>query len=265
MGGSALPRERLQKFLARAGVASRRASEKLIREGLVTVNGAAVSVLGTQVDPERDEVAVQGRPVRLEARRYFLHYKQSGVVTTMQDPKERPSIGEVVDTLGTRVVPVGRLDIDAEGAILLTDDGVLANLLTHPRHQVERIYLVLVQGRPSAAALAKLVAGVRLEDGLAFAKSAHSFAERGDDCWIQVTVTEGRNHLVKRLCAAIGHPVKRLFRPFHGGLSIFGMNPGDSRELRTEEVALSYAHANGQAPSAATPFLPANEGSERQQ
>ncbi len=240
--------ERLQKVLARAGVASRRAAEALITAGQVKVNGKVVTTLGTKVDPVKDLIVVKGRPVTSDApRRYFLLYKPPGVVTTLKDPEGRPSVGDYLSEIGGRVFPVGRLDYDAEGALLLTDDGELANKLMHPKHQVPRTYLAKVKGQPTEGSLAKLVSGVRLEDGPAKAVSAQEFRKQAKNTWLKLVVTEGRQHLIKRLCAAIGHPVLRLYRPVHASIGITGVRPGQWRPLTNDEIRRVKAVADGKS------------------
>ncbi len=242
--------ERLQKFLARAGVASRRETEKLIASGRVAVNNQTVIVMGTKVAPGSDLVTVDGRLVDTpEARSYFLFYKPPGVVTTMQDPQGRPTIADYVDQIPARVFPVGRLDYDAEGALLLTDDGALAHRLTHPKFGVLRVYLAKVRGVPTPETLEKLRRGVRLEDGAASPQTVEIFEKAEKNTWLQIAVTEGRPHLIKRLCAAIGHPVQRLFRPSHGGLAIGGLQPGEMRALSAAEIAQVRRVAQGERPS----------------
>ncbi|HEY6003279.1 MAG TPA: pseudouridine synthase [Anaeromyxobacter sp.] len=229
--------ERLQKFLASAGVASRRRAEELIASGRVKVNERAVTQLGTKVDPEKDLVTVDGKLVsRPEARAYLLLYKPPGCVTTASDPEGRPTALDYLRGVRTRVFPVGRLDWDAEGAVLFTDDGELANRLAHPRYGHRRVYLVKVRGDPAPEALARMVAGVRLEDGPARALEAavHERAEK--NVWIRVTVGEGRHHLVKRLCEAVDLRVSRLFRPEFGGVTVEGLRPGEFRPLSAAEV-----------------------------
>jgi 23S rRNA pseudouridine2605 synthase len=249
--------ERLQKFLARAGVASRRAAEVLITEGRVTVNGAKVTELGSKVDAEKDAVAVDGKPITLAPERtWWLLNKPEGVVTTITDPQGRPTIGDFVKSTGKRLFPVGRLDYDAEGALLLTDDGETMNRLLHPRYQVARTYLVKVKGEPSDATLTKLRGGVRLEDGMAAPAKVERFDKAEANTWLEIVVTEGRPHLVKRLCAAIGHPVVRLFRPAQAGIAVGDLEPGDLRPLTPEEIATLKAVAEGAPPPPLTLKLP---------
>jgi 23S rRNA pseudouridine2605 synthase len=232
-----LTTERLQKFLAGAGVASRRKAEELVAAGRVQVNGVVIKEMGTRVDPSRDLVVVDGKPVDTGGRtRYLLLYKPPGCVTTLSDPQGRPTVARYLAGVKERVFPVGRLDWDAEGALLFTTDGDLANRLAHPRYGHRRTYLVKVKGDPGVGSLDRMLAGVRLEDGPAKALEA-AFHERVEkNSWIRVVVGEGRRHLVKRLCESVGLDVLRLFRPEFGGVSVAGLRPGHSRELRPEEV-----------------------------
>jgi 23S rRNA pseudouridine2605 synthase len=248
--------ERLQKFLARAGVASRRAAETLITQGRVAVNGKAVLELGTKVEPH-DAVSVDGKPVAAAGERaWFLLHKPAGVVTTLTDPQGRPTVRDLVEKTGRRVFPVGRLDYDAEGALLFTDDGETANRLLHPRYQVPRTYLVKVKGDPTDATLEKLRGGVRLEDGMATPQRVERFERAEANTWVVLVVTEGRPHLVKRLCAAVGHPVVRLYRPAQAGIGIGKLEPGELRALKPEEIAQVHAVAKGEPPAEVELKLP---------
>jgi len=235
-----MPSERLQKFLARAGVASRRKAEEIIAAGRVSVNGQVVRELGSKVEPDRDLVAVDGKAaLPRETERYFLLYKPPGCVTTLSDPQGRPTAAAYLARVEDRVFPVGRLDFDAEGAVLFTTDGELANRLAHPRYGHRRIYLVKVKGGDAErleAGLRRMVEGLRLEDGpaRALAAAVHERAER--NVWVRIEVGEGRHHLVKRLCEAVGLQVLRLFRPEFGGISVKGLRPGHFRPLEAEEV-----------------------------
>ncbi|HEX9288800.1 MAG TPA: pseudouridine synthase, partial [Anaeromyxobacteraceae bacterium] len=213
--------ERLQKFLATAGVASRRKAEELITTGRVSVNSKRVTELGTKVDPARDLVAVDGKLVSArEEHRYYLLYKPSGCVTTLSDPEGRPTAAAYLDAVRERVFPVGRLDYDAEGAVLFTTDGELANRLAHPRYGHQRVYLAKVKGEPASEQLERMVSGLRLEDGPARALQAEVHERAEVNTWIRIVVGEGRYHLVKRLCEAVGLQVLRLFRPEFGGISV---------------------------------------------
>lgn len=223
--------ERLQKVLARAGVGSRRAAEELIADGRVTVNGK-VAVLGARVDVETDLVCVDG--LHIGVRPDLVHYllnKPVGVVTTADDPQGRPT---VLDGLPAepRVFPVGRLDMDTEGLLLLTNDGELAHRLTHPSHGVEKEYVAHVEGTPSRGALRQLREGVELDDGM----TAPAAASSPGPGLIRLVIHEGRNRQVRRMCDAVGHPVLRLVRTRIGPLRDQRLAPGDWRELTREEV-----------------------------
>ncbi|WP_242356246.1 pseudouridine synthase, partial [Anaeromyxobacter sp. SG64] len=250
---------RLQKFLAEGGVASRRKAEELILAGRVKVNAQRVTQLGSRVDPERDLVTVDGKLVsRRDTKSYYLLYKPPGCVTTASDPEGRPTALEYLRGVKERVFSVGRLDYDAEGAVLFTDDGELANRLAHPRYGHRRTYLVKVRGEPPPGALERMVAGVRLEDGPARALEAvpHEHAEK--NVWIRVVVGEGRFHLVKRLCEAVGLFVQRLYRPEFGGVTVEGLRPGQFRaltpvELRALKTSIGLGGAAPAAGAAAAP------------
>jgi len=249
--------ERLQKFLAAGGVASRRRSEALITAGRVKVNDRVVTELGTRVDPGRDLVTVDGRLVSPpEQKSYYLLYKPPGCVTTASDPEGRPTAQQYLATVRARIFPVGRLDYDAEGAVLFTDDGELAQRLAHPRYGHRRVYLVKVKGEPDDRALSRMVAGVELEDGSARALEAtvHERTER--NVWIRLVVGEGRYHLVKRLCEVVGLSVQRLFRPEFAGVTVEGLRPGEFRPLSAKEVT-SMRQQVGLAPGPARPAAPA--------
>ncbi len=240
--------ERLQKFLARGGVASRRKAEELISAGRVTVNSERVTELGTKIDPARDLVAVDGKLVSAsEERHYYLLYKPSGCVTTLSDPEGRPTAAAYLATVKERVFPVGRLDYDAEGAVLFTTDGETANRLSHPRYGHRRVYLVKVKGAPRQEQLERMVSGVRLEDGPARAFEAELHERVEKNTWIRIAVGEGRNHLVKRLCEKAGLQVLRLFRPEFAGVSVEGLRPGCFRALDHGEVR-SLQRLVGSAP-----------------
>jgi len=220
---------RLNAYLARAGVASRRGADELIKAGRVRVNGEP-GQLNTFVE-SRDRVEVDGRRVELQRLTYILLNKPAGVVTTARDPQRRKTVVEFVPP-GTRVVPVGRLDVDTTGALLLTNDGPLAHRLAHPRYGVEKVYEVDVEGKPGSPALRRLREGVELDDGVtAPARARRLAAER-----IELTIHEGRNRQVKRMLEAVGHPVRRLHRSAYAGLTLEGLEPGRWRELEPFEV-----------------------------
>jgi len=241
--------ERLQKFLARSGIASRREAERLIASGRIAINNRTVTTLGTKVDADKDLVTKDGKLVSPPSElSYYILYKPGGVVTTLDDPKHRPTVADLIRSLKVRVFPVGRLDYDAEGALLLTNDGELAQRLMHPKFSVARLYLAKVRGVPSEQSLARLRAGVRLEDGVAAAQTAEVYRRVERNCWLKLIVLEGRAHLIKRLCAAVGHPVQRLFRPSHGGISAEGLKPGELRALSRQEVNTVRQIAAGAPP-----------------
>jgi 23S rRNA pseudouridine2605 synthase len=220
---------RLNAYLARAGIASRRGADELIRAGRVRVNGEEAG-LATVVSPG-DRVEVDGQAVEPEPLTYVLLHKPAGVVTTAHDPQGRPT---VVGLVGheRRVVPVGRLDADTTGALLLTNDGPLANRLAHPRYEVDKVYVAEVEGRPSADALRRLAEGVELEGGL----TAPAEVRRLGPSRLELVLHEGRKHQVKRMCEAVGHPMRRLHRRQYAGLTVEDLEPGEWRELRADEV-----------------------------
>lgn len=221
---------RLNAYLARAGVASRRGADELIRAGRVRVNGEPGG-LATVVGG-RDVVEVDGRRVAPQALAHVLLHKPAGVVTTARDPQGRAT---VVDLVGhdRRVVPVGRLDVETTGALLLTNDGQLAHRLAHPRYGVEKTYVADVEGVPSDDSLHRLAEGVQLDDG----RTAPARVRRLGRSRLELVLHEGRNRQVRRMCEAVGHPVRRLHRGGYAGLDLRGLAPGEWRELRRDEVA----------------------------
>ena len=231
-----MPAERLQRLLSRAGYGSRRACEELILKGRVTLN-RKVAVIGDRADSEQDEVWVDGIPLNLDPSvRYYALHKPAGVVTTMRDPQGRPDIRAHLPADGPRVFPVGRLDRDTEGLLLLTNDGDLANGLMHPRYGVEKEYLAEVEGTPTTRHLGRLRRGVELEDGHARAKSARVAGRSGERGAVRVVMTEGRKREVRRLLAAVGLPVTRLVRVRVGPIKLGRLAPGEVRELTHDEV-----------------------------
>ena len=239
--------QRLQKVLAAAGVASRRASEQLIAEGRVTVNGELASV-GQKVDPVADAVLVDGERVNIDPDRvYLLLNKPQGVVTTADDPEGRPTVLDLVN-LPQRLFPVGRLDQDTEGLLLLTNDGDLAHALTHPSYEVERVYVALVPGPVRRRTLAALREGVELEDGLARPKRARVLEEERSKALVEIVMTEGRKREVRRMLGALGLQVERLARVQFGGVELGDLRQGKWRFLTQAEIGTLHA-AIGDGPT----------------
>jgi 23S rRNA pseudouridine2605 synthase len=231
--------ERLQKILSRAGIASRRAAERLMVEGRVTVNGSTVRELGTKADAAHDDIRVDGRRIRLpERHRYLLLNKPRGYVTTRSDPQRRPTVIDLIGGVKEYVYPVGRLDYDSEGLLLLTNDGDLAARLTHPRHGVPRVYEARVLGIPDAHDLDRLARGIVIEGRKTEPAEIKLQPRRGDDrhATLLVTIREGRNRQVRNMCEAIGHPVAALRRVAIGPIRDARLKVGHWRELSEQEV-----------------------------
>lgn len=229
--------ERLQKVLANAGVASRRHCEELILEGRVKVNGAVVKTLGTKADPEKDKIEVNGKLLKLQASKiYLMLNKPAGYVTTANDPQGRPTVIDLVSDAGVRVYPVGRLDFDTEGLLLLTNDGEITYALTHPKHEVGKTYHALVQGVPDPDKLKRFQKGLRLADGLTAPAGVKPVKKVRGNTWLEITIYEGRNRQVRRMCETIGHPVIKLKRIKLGFLTLDKLEEGKYRQLTKEEV-----------------------------
>lgn len=231
---------RLQKYLSRAGVASRRRGEAMIVAGRVRVNGEVVRELGVRVDPGQDVVEVDGRRVGLAAPVWIALHKPRGCVTTRRDPRGRPTVYDLLPERFSGLFHVGRLDYGSEGLLLLTNDGDVAYRLLHPRYGVRRVYDVVVEGAPvPEAALQQLAAGVELGDGAARAERVKVLKppRRPGLSRLRLVMREGRKREVRRLCAAIGHPVRRLVRRRYGPIALGGLGRGEWRELTPEEVA----------------------------
>jgi len=230
---------RLQKFLSAAGVTSRRAAEELIRQGRVKVNGHIVTDMGQVVDLVKDEVRVDGRKVAApaSAREYILLHKPAGFVTTLQDPYGRPTVRELLKDIAIRVYPVGRLDMDTSGLLLMTNDGGLANRLTHPSYGVEKEYLARIRGLPPLSVLSGLERGVELEDGLTAPAKVRLIKGGKQNSVLALTIREGRNRQVRRMLEVVGHPVTRLKRVRYGPLTLAGLSEGEWRHLEIGEVA----------------------------
>ena len=230
---------RLQKILSQAGVASRRAAERLIAEGRVTINGRTVAEMGTKADPTADDIRVDGRRVKsAERRRYILLYKPSGYVTTRSDPERRRTVVDLLAGIREYIYPVGRLDYDSEGLLLLTNDGDLAARLTHPRHGVERTYEARVAGMPDDDALEHLRKGIPL-DGRRTRPAVVMLLNAGrrePEGLVRLTIREGRNRQVRRMLEAVGHPVRSLKRTRFGPVSDRHLKAGQWRELTPDEL-----------------------------
>ncbi len=240
---SAAPREagprhedRLQKIIAGAGISSRRAAEELILAGRVRVNGRIVTELGAKADPREDKIEVDGKRLVAEDLVYYVLHKPKNVVSTLSDPEGRPTVGEMLGRLGGRVYPVGRLDFPTSGVILATNDGAFANGLLHPRRAVPKTYVVKVQGLMSAEDLDRWREGVELDDGPTLPATARLIRHEEDKTWFEVTITEGRNHQIRRMGDATGFRVMRLARTSFAGITHDGLKPGQLRPLTSEEL-----------------------------
>ena len=230
---------RLQKILSAAGVASRRASEQLILEGRVTVNGETIRELGTKADPEKDAIKVDGRRIKTDpAKRYIALYKPKGYVTTRKDPEGRRTVMDLIDD-SQYIYPVGRLDYDTEGLVLMTTDGDLAARLMHPRHEVDKEYEVIVLGAPDPRAIEKLKKGVYIEGGRTSPAHVHvgsTVKGHKPTTLLMITIREGRNRQIRKMCSAVGLPVRDLRRIRMGPITLGRLKPGQWRDLTPPEL-----------------------------
>lgn len=229
--------ERLQKVMAQSGVASRRKSEQLILEGKVKVNGKKVTELGTKVS-KKDTIEVNGVPVLQEEHVYFMLYKPRGYISAVTDDKGRETVVDLLLGVTERIFPVGRLDYDTSGLILLTNDGEFTNQLNHPRHEVDKVYVAKVKGVPTNAMLSPLKKGVKI-DGRMTAPARYeilSTDRKADTAIVSLTIHEGRNHQVKKMLKEVGFPVMKLKREQYGNLTLKGLKPGQYRSLSQKEV-----------------------------
>jgi 23S rRNA pseudouridine2605 synthase len=256
--------QRLAKVIAWSGVASRRAAEDLVRAGRVTVNGVVAEHPGHPVEPDRDAILVDGASIVARAvgdNHSLLFHKPKGLVTTRSDERGRRTIFDHLGALPARVESVGRLDLDTEGALLLTNDGPLAHRLTHPSSAIEKVYVAKVYRTPSPKTLRAVESGVELEDGVTAPCTVRVLETTdGGNAWVEVTVTEGRNRLVRRLFEAVGHPVSKLRRTAFAGLGVGDLPPGAWRELTSAEVQALRAQG---APRAAEADGTRSKGSRR--
>jgi len=258
------PGDRLQKILSAAGIASRRAAEQMITAGRVSVNGAVVAELGTRADPDRDDIRVDGRRIRTgQRRRYILLNKPRGYMTTRSDPEHRPTVLDLLPDVGEYIYPVGRLDYDSEGLLLLTNDGDLVQRLLHPKHEVEREYHARVRGVPDGNDLDRLRRGVVIE-GRRTAPAAVRLLDTGlgareDQALVSIALHEGRTRQVRDMCDAVGHPVVRLKRVRFGPISDRTLKVGQHRELAAGEVAALKRGAAAAVSPAGVPRRPGPE------
>ncbi|HEY7319521.1 MAG TPA: pseudouridine synthase [Candidatus Binatia bacterium] len=231
--------ERLQKIISRAGLASRREAERWILEGRVSVNGTVISKLGTQADPTKDSIKVDGKRVKpAAALLYFAFHKPAGVITTLNDPQKRPDLTQFIEKLGSkqRVFPVGRLDYNSTGLLLLTNDGELAGRLTHPRFGVKKVYRVKLSACPTAEELVRLRKGIRLEDGIAAPARTRVLEKLRKNAWVEIEIHEGRNREVRRIFEALGYFVEKLIRVRIGPITLGLLPPGELRPLSKGEI-----------------------------
>lgn len=240
--------ERLQKIISAAGITSRRASEELIVNGQVAVNGIVVTELGTKADPAKDKITVDGKLLQVSAQRlYILLNKPAGYMTTLDDPEGRPLVTELLEEIPERVYPVGRLDYNTEGLLLLTNDGEWANRLMHPRHEIEKEYHVRVRGKAHGSQIKQLAEGVMI-DGRPTAPATVRLIKDGEqNDWLSITIHEGRNRQVRRMCEAVSLSVVRLKRVRYGSLLLGTLKSGEFRFL-TEAEARNLSAASGPTP-----------------
>lgn len=229
--------ERLQKVIAHSGVASRRKAEQLILEGKVKVNGAVVRTLGTKVSPA-DKVEVEGVPLEKENAVYYMLYKPRGVISSVKDDKGRKTVVDFFPHIEERIYPIGRLDYDSSGIILLTNDGEFANLLMHPKHEIEKVYVAKLEGIPDKRELAQLIKGVKSEKDLlkAIRYNILSVNRESDSMLLELVLHEGKNRHVRRMMKSLGYPVIKLKREKYGLLTLDGLSAGESRPLTPKEV-----------------------------
>ncbi|MBP9838316.1 MAG: rRNA pseudouridine synthase [Proteobacteria bacterium] len=237
---------RLQKYLAQCGVSSRRKAEDLITQGKVIVNDQVISTVGVSIDPSVDTVVVNGKKLKVQAPELYLFYKPKNVITTLDDPQKRKCVGDFLTDFKTRIYPIGRLDYNVQGLLLLTNDGEYANQLLHPKYEVERTYLAFVEGVVKESSLKSLKKGIELDDGIAKAKRVkilpleeagkfkHFTLPSKENCsLIELVAAEGRKHFVKRILAAIGHPVIELCRTAYGQYELGKMRPGEIKAFKS--------------------------------
>ena len=237
--------ERLQKILARAGIASRRAAEELIRQGRVRIDGRVVTDMGVRIDPERHRIECNGRPVTIaEEKVYILLNKPKGYLSTLSDPQGRPIVTALLKGVKARVFPVGRLDYDTEGALLLTNDGALAQQIIHPSFEVNKTYVATVQGMPSQEKLSQLETGIMLEGRRTWPARIKVLAAGKRETSVEITIHEGRKRQVRKMFAAVGHRVTALKRVAYGSLTLGGLPLGKYRFLTKNDLNLIFSGKN---------------------
>lgn len=231
--------ERLQKILARAGLASRREAERWIQQGRVTVNGAVITKLGTQADSSKDKIKVDGKLIARPTLRYVMFHKPPGMITSLRDPQGRPDLGQWLEGLGAKghLFPVGRLDFNSSGLLLLTNDGELAQKLMHPRYEVKKTYQVKISGRPSEEELDRLRKGIRLEDGWTAPAKVKVVEMLSKKAWLEIEIYEGRYREIRRMFEALGFFVEKLIRVRMGPLRLGSLAPGQYRPLLPQEIS----------------------------
>lgn len=229
---------RLNKYLAQAGVASRRKADEMIKTGRVTIDGKVVKELGFVLQEKPKSLEVDAEPIQpaSKKREYYAFYKPKNVVTTMNDPEGRPCVGEFIRKMDRKLFPVGRLDFDAEGLLILTNDGDLAHKLSHPKFEIKKTYQVKVKGKPSIETIDKLKRGIKLTDGFIKPTYVKVIKSLKLNSWIDITVTEGRNHLIKRIWQRFDHSVLKLVRSEFAGITIRNLAPGQIRRLQESDV-----------------------------
>jgi len=233
--------ERLQKILARSGAGSRRRAEDMIKNGRVAVDGAIIREMGVRLDPDKHSITLDGKAVYLEKEKiYILLHKPKGYVTTLNDPQGRPVVTDLLENVDFRVFPVGRLDLDTEGALILTNDGSLAQQVQHPSFEINKTYVARVAGRPSAKKLTQLAKGIMIEGKKTFPAHLKVIKPGSRSSVIQITIHEGRKRQVRKMFAAIGHKVIELKRIAYGRLQLGDLSQGKFRYLKREEIDLIF-------------------------
>ncbi|PID71943.1 MAG: pseudouridine synthase [Desulfobulbus propionicus] len=228
--------ERLQKVIAQAGVASRRGAEEIIRQGRIQVNGKVIKEMGYKVDPDADLIVFDGKPLRQEKPLYILLNKPSGYVTTLSDPQGRPIVSDLVQDIPVRLFPVGRLDMNTEGALLMTNDGALGNSVLHPRYEINKTYEATVKGRPTAARLHQLEVGIMVDGHKTYPAKLRTLEQRQSQATIEIIIHEGKKRQVRKMFQAIGHPVLHLKRTAYGNLKLGKLAKGKYRHLTQNDL-----------------------------